>query len=56
MFFGGAQGGGGESYRRILDCISSKFLKRVSKILISLNFFIVEPPKEPFSYLKTDLN
>ena len=44
-------------YKRISDCISSKtFLKRVNKILISFIFFIVEPLREPFPYLKTDLN
>ena len=46
-------------YKRILDCTSSKtFLKRVNKILISFFFFffIVEPPREPFPFLKTDLN
>ena len=44
-------------YKRILDCISSKtFLKRVNKILISFIFLIVEPLREPFPYLKTDLN
>ena len=44
-------------YKRIPDCISSKtFLKRVNEILISFIFFIVEPLREPFPYLKTDLN
>ena len=46
-------------YKRILDCTSSKtFLKRVNKILIKFFFFffIVEPLREAFPYLKTDLN
>ena len=44
-------------YKRISDCISSKtFLKRVNKILVSFIFFIMEPLREPFPYLKTDLN
>ena len=45
-------------YKRILDCISSKtFAKRVNKILISfIFFFIVEPLREPFPYLKTALS
>ena len=46
-------------YNRILDCVSSRtFLKKVNKILISFMFFffIVEPLRKPFPYLKTDFN
>ena len=44
--------------KRVLECIPSKtFLKCVNKILWSfIFFFIVEPLKEPFPFLKIDLN